>query len=78
MTHWEPQPLRLSLGQTFTWFRDEFVPTMELQHLDMEFLDMRQITESVAEIITKFRERILLVPRYAEDEEMQNTNYHDM
>ena len=34
--------------------------------------------ESVVEITAKFRERALLVPQYAGDEEMQKTRYHDM
>ena len=61
-----------------TRFRAEFAPTMELQQLAREFLDMRQITETVAEITAMFRERALLVPQYARDEEMRKTRYHDM
>ena len=61
-----------------TRFRAEFAPALELQQLAREFLDMRQMTETVAEITTKFREREFLVPRYAADEEMGNTQYHDM
>ena len=34
--------------------------------------------ETVAEIIVKFRERALLVPQYAGDEDMRRTRYHDM
>ena len=39
---------------------------------------MRQTTESVAEITTKFREMALLVPQYAGHEEMRKTWYYDM
>ena len=39
---------------------------------------MRQTTETVAEITAKFRERALLVPQYAGDEDMRRTRYHDM
>ena len=39
---------------------------------------MRRTTESVAEITAKFRERALLVPRYAGDKEMRKTRYYDM
>ena len=39
---------------------------------------MRQTIESVAEITAKFRERALLVPQYAGDEEMRKTRYHYM
>ena len=39
---------------------------------------MRQANETVAEITTKFRERALLVPQYADEEEMRKTRYHDM
>ena len=39
---------------------------------------MRQTTESVAEITTKFWEKSLLVPQYTGDEEMKKTHYHDM
>ena len=45
-----------------TRFRAEFAPTMEIQQLAREFLDMGQTTESMAEITSKFKERALLVP----------------
>ena len=61
-----------------TRFRAEFAPAVELQQLAREFLDMRQTTETVAEITSKFRERALLVPQYAGDEDMRRTRYHDM
>ena len=47
-----------------TMFRDEFSPAVEIQQLAREFLDMRQTTESVAEITAKFKERALLIPPY--------------
>ena len=59
-------------------FRAEFVPTVELQQVARVFLDMRQTTESVAEITAKFRERASLVPQYAGDDEMRKNKYHDM
>ena len=61
-----------------TKFRAEFVPAVEIQQLAREFLDMRQNTETVAEITTKFRERALLVPQFAGDEDMKRIRYHDM
>ena len=61
-----------------TIFWEEFAPAVELQQLAKEFLDMRQTTETVAEITAKFRERALLVPQYARDEDMRRTRYHDM
>ena len=70
--------------EAMTWsdfvarFRAEFAPAVELQQLAREFLDMRQTTETVAEITAKFRERALLVPQYAGDEDMRRTRYHDM
>ncbi|XP_052621903.1 uncharacterized protein LOC111883756 [Lactuca sativa] len=76
--------LGASVIEAMTWsdfvtrFRAEFAPAVELQQLAREFLDMRQTTESVAEITAKFRERALLVPQYAGDDEMQRTRYHDM
>ena len=51
-------------------FRADFAPAMEVA---MEFLDMRQTTETVAEITAKFKERAMLVPRYVSDEEMKKT-----
>ena len=51
---------------------------MEIQQLANAFLDIRQTTESVGKITAKFRERSLLVPQYASDEEMKKTWYHDM
>ena len=70
--------------EAMTWsdfvskFWEEFVPAVEGHQLVSEFLDMRQTTETVAEITAKFRERSLLVPQYAGDEEMKKTGYHDM
>ena len=61
-----------------TSFRDEFAPAVELQQLAREFLNMRQTTETVAEITAKFRERPLLVPQYLGYEEIRKTHYHDM
>ena len=39
---------------------------------------MRQMNESMAETTTTFRERALLVPQYAGDEEMRKNRYYDM
>ena len=39
---------------------------------------MRLTTETVAEITAMFRERALLVPQYAGNEDMRRTHYHDM
>ncbi|XP_052620076.1 uncharacterized protein LOC128126364 [Lactuca sativa] len=61
-----------------TRFKAEFAPAVELQQLATEFLDMRQTTETVAEITAKFWERALFVPQYAGDEDMRRTRYHDM
>ena len=49
-----------------------------VQQLAREFLDMRQMIETMAEISTKFRKRALLVPQYATDEEIWKTQYHNM
>lgn len=43
-----------------------------------EFQDLRHTIETVAEITAKFRERALLVPQYAVDEEMKKTRYQNM
>ncbi|XP_052626854.1 uncharacterized protein LOC128133446 [Lactuca sativa] len=61
-----------------TKFRAEYAPKVELHQLAREFLDMRQTTGIVAGITAKFRERALLLPQYAGDEEMRKTRYHDM
>ena len=61
-----------------TSFRAEFPPAIELKPLAREFLDMRQMTETMAEIPAMHREGDLLVPQYAGDEEMRKTHYHDM
>ena len=37
-------------------------PTVEVQQLTREFLDMIQMTETVAEITANFKERVFLVP----------------
>ena len=51
---------------------------MEIQQLARAFMDMRQTTETVAKITSKFREWDLLVPQYATDKEMKKTRYDDM
>ena len=61
-----------------TRFQADFAPTVEIQQLARDFLDMRHTIESVVKVTTKFRERPLLVPQYAGDEEMKKTRYHDM
>ena len=35
-------------------------------------------TETMAEITAKFREKVLLVPQYATDEEMKKVRYNDV
>ncbi|KAL7605587.1 hypothetical protein Lser_V15G15349 [Lactuca serriola] len=61
-----------------TRFRAEFAPIIEVQQLSREFQDLQQTTETVAEITAKFRERALLIPQYAEEEEMKKDRYHEM
>ena len=52
--------LGASAVEAMTWsdfvtrFRAKFAPAVELQQLAREFLDMRQMTETVAEITAKF------------------------
>ena len=71
--------LGASAVEAMTWsdfvtkFRAELAPAVELLWLAREFLDMRQTTDTVAEITAKFRERALLVPQYAGDEDMRRT-----
>ena len=43
-----------------------------------EFHGLQQTTETMAEITAKFRERALLIPQYATDEEMRQTRCHSM
>ena len=61
-----------------TQFREKFTPAIEVQQLPREFQDLRQTTETMAEITSKFKERALLVSQYATNEEMKKTRYHDM
>mgnify|MGYP001763371762 CR=1 FL=1 len=42
------------------------------------FQDLRQTTDTVAEITAMFRKRALLVPQYVADEEMKKARYHEM
>ena len=42
-------------------FRAKFALDIEVKQLVREFQDLHQMTETVAEIIAKFRERALLV-----------------
>lgn len=68
----------MSWEEFVTRFQSEFALAIEMQQLAREFQDLRQTTETVAEITAKFRERALLVPQYIADEEMMKTRYHDM
>ena len=61
-----------------TWFRADFALAGEVQQLAREFQDLLQMTETVAKIAAKFRERALLDPQYAVDEDMKKTRYCDM
>lgn len=61
-----------------TRFRVDFVPAIEIHQLARKFQDLWQTIEIVDEIITKFRERALLVLQFAMDEETKKTQYHDM
>ena len=60
--------LGASTIEAMTWldfvtrFRAEFAPTVELQQLAHEFLDMSQTTKIVAEIIAKVQEGIIGAP----------------
>ena len=54
-----------------TQVRAEFAMAVGVQQLAREFQDLRQTTETVAEITTKLQNRALLVPQYAKDEEMK-------
>ena len=60
--------LGASAIEAMTWsnfvarFRAEFAPAVELQQLTRKFIDMKQMTETVAKITAKFWERTLLVP----------------
>ena len=45
----------MTWSEFVTRFRDKFSPAVEIQQLGNDFLDMRQTTESVAEITAKFR-----------------------
>ena len=59
-------------------FNTKFTPPIEVQRLVGEFHGLQQTTKTVAEITAKFRERALLIPQYATDEDMRRTRYHSM
>ena len=56
----------------------EFARYIEVQQLAREFQDRHHTIETMTEITAKFRERALLVPQYAMDEDMRKTRYHVM
>ena len=66
------------MGRVCSAFDSDFAPPIEVQRLVREFHDLQQTTETVAEITVKFRERALLIPQYATDEELRHTRYHFM
>ena len=59
-------------------FHEDIALIIEVQQLTMEFQELRQTTKTVEEIIAKFRERVMLVPHYVADEEINKTRYHDL
>lgn len=63
---------------SMTRFRVVFALAIEVQQLATKFQYLRQKTETVAKITTKFTNRALLVPQYATNKEKKKTQYHDM
>ena len=49
-----------------------------MQWLAREFLDLHQTTKTVAKITVKFRDRALLIPQYASDEDMKKVRCYDI
>ncbi|XP_023733990.1 uncharacterized protein LOC111881832 [Lactuca sativa] len=59
-------------------FDMEFAPSIEVQRLAREFQELQQTTEIVVQMTANFRERALMTPQYAMDEDMRMTRYHSM
>nr|KAJ0192258.1 hypothetical protein LSAT_V11C800444800 [Lactuca sativa] len=55
-----------------------WIADIESAQLTSFYPEGSKTTETVAEITAKYRERALLVPQYAGDEDMRRTRYHDM
>lgn len=61
-----------------TIFRAEIASAVEVHQLVKEFQDLLHMTETATKITANFRERGLLVPLYAINEEMKKNRYHDI
>lgn len=61
-----------------TGFRSQYVPSMEVDRISREFLNLEQMTEAVIEMTRKFTEMALFCPQYVGNEEMKITRYTDM
>lgn len=71
-------------NQSMTWddfitkFNREFVSMIEIQRLAQDYLALKHTIELVVDIISKFRERILLFPTIYDDRGDQDDSLHDM
>ena len=54
-----------------------YIPRVKRERLSQEFLDLRQVTESVTEITYMFTERAMFCPKFA-SEQAQMTRYMTM
>ena len=58
-------------NQFVEWFTAEFVPRVEVERISMEFQNLKQTTETILEMNTKFIEMARFCPLYAANEDMK-------
>ena len=59
-------------------FRSRYVPLVERESLDQEYLDLRQGTESVMEINKMFTDRAMFCPEFFASKQVPMTRYLSM
>ena len=64
--------------QFVEWFTAEFIPRVEVERISSDFQNLRQTTESLQEMNTKFIELARFCPMYAANEEMKISRYLGM
>ena len=74
----EDQIIAMSWGEFRERFEAQYVPRVEQQRIQNEFMSLKQTTETVLEMNNKFMDMLTMCPKYADDEDWQITRYTSM
>ena len=72
------QVTAITWAQFVEWFNAEFTPRVEVERISLDFQNLKQTTESVQEMNTKFIEMARFCPLYAANEDMKIARYLGM